>query len=117
VLNADPPRKAIDPGGVATYVIGVHSPSSDTYPVTLSTINSSPALRVSLAHTMVTPPGQAILTLTDTQSSTGSGRTATLGLTWPVAYSTRNRDGWWIYGGCLGGLAGRGRSLLLTADP
>jgi len=75
VLNADPPGQIIDPGGVATYVIGVQSPSGDTSPVMLSTINSSPGLGVSLAPTMVTPPGQAILTLTDTRSSTVSGQT------------------------------------------
>jgi len=78
VLSANPSGQIIDPGGVATYVIGVQSPGGDTYPVTLSTINSSPALGVSLAPTMVTPPGRATLTLTDTQSSASSGQTAAL---------------------------------------
>jgi len=77
-LSADPPAQAIDFGGIATYVIGVQSYSSDIYPVTLSTINSSPALSVSLVPTMVTPPGQAILTLTDKQSLVGSGQTGAL---------------------------------------
>lgn len=79
-LSADPPGQTIGPGGVATYVIGVRSTGGSTYSVALSTINSSPELDVSLAPTSVTPPGQAILTLRDTQPSAGPGQTGAIAL-------------------------------------
>ena len=110
--------QVIDPGGVATYVIGVQPPTGGPCPVTLSTINSSPALGVSLDPTMVTPPGQAILTLTDTQSSASSGQTAALtrlpGL-WHTVSVTGTGGGFtvvvWV------DLLVGGHSLLLTVDP
>ena len=73
-LSATPSSRAIAPGGVATYTIGVQPISGFTHIVALTAASPSPSVTLSLHPTAVTPPGQITLTLTDTHPSTGSGQ-------------------------------------------
>ena len=64
-LTATPATQAVAPGGVATYRLDVHPVGGFTETVSLSTAGPSPGLTVGLAPVVVTPPGQATLTVTD----------------------------------------------------
>ncbi len=64
-LTTDPASHAIDPGGVATYIIGVEPSGGFTDTVYLDASSPSPDLDVGLTPGSVTPPGQATLTITD----------------------------------------------------
>jgi hypothetical protein len=68
VLNVDSFAKAIDPGGVAIYDVNVESAGGFTATVDLVTASPSPSLTVSLLPTSITPPGQAVLAITDTHT-------------------------------------------------
>jgi VCBS repeat protein len=64
-LSSSQPARAIAPGGGASYTISVSGLSA---PVTLSAgqpVGPAPLPTVKLSPTSLTPPGQAILTLTD----------------------------------------------------
>jgi hypothetical protein len=69
-LSAVPSARAIDPGGVATYIISAHSASDFTATVDLVAASPSPSLTLSLAPTAITPPRPATLTATDTHTGT-----------------------------------------------
>ena len=64
-LTTDPASRAIDPGGVATYVISVEPGGGFTDTVYLDASSPSPDLDVDLTPDSVTPPGQVTLTITD----------------------------------------------------
>jgi hypothetical protein len=64
-LTVDPASRAIDPGGVATYIIGVEPSGGFSDTVYLDTSSPSPDLDVDLAPDSVTPPAQVALTVTD----------------------------------------------------
>ena len=68
-LTATPSSRAITPGAVATYTIGVQPLGGFTHTVTLVATSPSPSLILSLAPAAIIPPGQAILTVTDTYTS------------------------------------------------
>jgi len=65
-LTATPPSRAIAPGGVAIYTIGVQPIGGFAGTVTLLSFSPSPSLTFSLVPTAVTPAEQATLTVTDT---------------------------------------------------
>ncbi|MEE8391300.1 MAG: hypothetical protein V3S14_10975, partial [Anaerolineae bacterium] len=67
-LTTDPPSRAIDPGGVATYAINVKSSGGFTGTVNLVTSSPSPSLTLQLVPTSVDPPGQVTLIVTDSHS-------------------------------------------------
>jgi hypothetical protein len=67
-LSISPPHQAIDPGGVARYVIDVRPVGGFSEDVALAAANPSPSLTLALAPAVVAPPGQATLTVTDTHS-------------------------------------------------
>jgi hypothetical protein len=69
-LSPAPPSRAIAPGAVATYTIGVQPLGGFTATVTLTAASPSPSLTLSLTPTSVTPPAQATLALTDTHTGT-----------------------------------------------
>jgi hypothetical protein len=64
-LTIDPASRAIDPGGVATYAIGVEPSGGFSDTVYLDASNPSPDLDVELTPDSMTPPGQVTLTITD----------------------------------------------------
>jgi len=64
-LSAAPLMRAIAPGGVATYTVGVQPSGGFTSTVTLIAASPSPSLTLHLNPTALTPPGQATLTITD----------------------------------------------------
>jgi hypothetical protein len=68
-LTATPSSRAITPGAVATYTIGVQPLGGFTHTVTLVATSPSPSLILSLVPTAIAPPGQAILTVTVTDTS------------------------------------------------
>ncbi|MDY7076152.1 MAG: right-handed parallel beta-helix repeat-containing protein [Chloroflexota bacterium] len=68
--TATPSSRAIAPGGVATYTVDVQPVGSFSATVNLVTASSPPGLILGLAPTAVTPPGQTILTVTDTHTGT-----------------------------------------------
>jgi len=63
-----PSWRAIEPGGVATYTIHIGSGSSTL--VRLTAANPSPSLSLQIVPKSVTPPGQAVLTVTDNEHGT-----------------------------------------------
>jgi hypothetical protein len=65
-LSADLSFRAMDPGGTVTYVIEVAPVGGFADAVTLVVASSSPSLVLSLAPTIIHPPGSAILTVADT---------------------------------------------------
>ena len=69
-LTTAPPSRAIAPGSVATYTIGVQSLGGFTATITLIAASPSPSLTLNLPPTTVAPPGQATLTVTDTHTGT-----------------------------------------------
>jgi hypothetical protein len=69
-LSPTPPSRAIAPGGIVTYTIGVQPIGGFTATVTLTASSPSPSLTLSLTPTSVTPPAQATLALTDTHTGT-----------------------------------------------
>ena len=69
-LSADPSARAIDPGGVATYAIGVQPIGGFTDTVTLVAASPSLNMTLSLSPAAIDPPDQATLTVTDTHSGT-----------------------------------------------
>ncbi|MDY6878093.1 MAG: choice-of-anchor Q domain-containing protein [Chloroflexota bacterium] len=69
-LTANPSGRAIAPGGVATYIIGVQSIGGFSATVSLVTASPPPGLILDLAPTVVVPSGQARLTITDTHTGT-----------------------------------------------
>jgi hypothetical protein len=64
-LTTDPSSRAIDPGGVATYVINVGVSGGFTDTVYLDASSPSPDLDVHVAPDLLDPPGQATLIVTD----------------------------------------------------
>jgi hypothetical protein len=64
-LATDPSSRAIDPGGVATYVINVSTSGNFTDTVYLDASTPSPDLDVTVTPPSLTPPGWATLTITD----------------------------------------------------
>jgi hypothetical protein len=69
-LAVTPPRQGIDPGGVAVYDVKVQPIGSFSDAVTLVTASPSPSLTLVLTPTVLAPPGQATLTVTDTHGET-----------------------------------------------
>jgi hypothetical protein len=67
-LAATPPSRAIAPGGVATFTIGVQPTGGFTATVNLVAASPSPSLTLDLFPAAVVPPGQATLTITDTHT-------------------------------------------------
>ena len=65
-----PPSRAIAPGSVATYTIGVQPLGGFTATVTLTAASPSPSLTLSLTPTTVAQSSQATLTVTDTHTDT-----------------------------------------------
>ncbi len=65
-LRAVPANRAIPPGGVATFTLAVQPVGDFAQAVTLSAASPSPSLILSLAPASFTPPGVAVLTVTDT---------------------------------------------------
>ena len=65
-LTTTPSSRAISPGGVARYDIGVQTIGGFTHTVTLVAASPSPSLTLSLAPTALDSAGQGTLTLTDT---------------------------------------------------
>ncbi|MEE9617662.1 MAG: choice-of-anchor Q domain-containing protein [Anaerolineae bacterium] len=65
-LTATPSSRAITPGAVATYTIGVQPLGGFTHTVTLVATSPSPSLILSLHPTAVTSSNQATLAITDT---------------------------------------------------
>jgi hypothetical protein len=65
ILKVTPTSRAIDPGGVATYTVEVRPIGGSASAVSLIASSPSPSLTLQLAPAQVIPPGQAILTLTD----------------------------------------------------
>jgi Right handed beta helix region len=66
-VKATPSGQAIDPGGVARYVLRLE-PSDLSYAVTLNTASPSSYLAVDLRPTTITSLSQAILTITDSHT-------------------------------------------------
>jgi parallel beta-helix repeat protein len=66
-LTAYPSTRAVAPGGVATYTVGVQPIGSFSATVALAA-SSSPSVTLAIKPPVVTPPGQATLTLTDTHT-------------------------------------------------
>jgi hypothetical protein len=65
-LTALPSGQAVDPGGAAAYTVKVQSSTGFNTTVSLNATNPAPAfLDLTFSPLAVTPPGQAILTLTD----------------------------------------------------
>ncbi len=69
-LGITPPSQSIDPGGVAIYAIQVQPIAGFSGAVSLVAASPSPSLTLGLAPTVVAPPGQSTLTVTDTHSGT-----------------------------------------------
>jgi len=69
-LTILPPARAISPGGIATYTIGVQPIGGFTATVTLVAASPSPSLTLSLAPTAIIPLGQTTLTVTDCHTGT-----------------------------------------------
>jgi hypothetical protein len=67
-LTAEPSSRAVDPGGVVAYTIGVRSSGGSTATVSLSATSPSPSLTLQLDPSPVTPPGQTVLTITDSHA-------------------------------------------------
>ena len=65
-LDVAPSLRLIDPGGVATYELSLGSLGGFAEAVSLVATSPSPSLSLSLAPSIVTPPGGATLTVTDT---------------------------------------------------
>jgi hypothetical protein len=66
-VKATPQGQAIDPGGVARYVLSLE-PSDLSYAVALNTASPSSYLAVDLRPTTITSLSQAILTITDSHT-------------------------------------------------
>jgi hypothetical protein len=64
-LTTDPASQAIDPGGIATYVISVEPSGGFTGTVYLDASSPSLDLDMDLSPDLVIPPGQVTLTVTD----------------------------------------------------
>ena len=84
ILTGTPSARAITPGGIVTYTIGVRPIAGFAGSVTLLAASPSPSLTLSLAPTAITPAEQATLTVTDTHPSTSSGQTPGLWYTIPI---------------------------------
>jgi hypothetical protein len=69
-LGVMPPSQSVDPGGVAVYLVDVQPVGGFSDAVTLVAASPSPSLTLDLAPTVLIPPSQATLTLTDTHSGT-----------------------------------------------
>jgi hypothetical protein len=65
-LCASPPGRGIPPGGVATYTIEVQPVGGFSAEASLVTDSPSPSLTISLQPATLAPPGEAVLTITDT---------------------------------------------------
>jgi len=65
-LSVTPSTQTIDPGDTTTYDVIVTAGSNFTETVTVMATSPSPSQTLSLVPTMLTPEGQATLTLTDT---------------------------------------------------
>jgi len=66
---AEPQGRAIDPGGVAQYILRLYPPDLP-HVVTLTTASHPPGLAVSLNPILIIPPGQAVLTVADGNTGT-----------------------------------------------
>jgi hypothetical protein len=64
-IQASPLSQVVDPGGTVVYTIDVQPIRTFTETVTLSLVNLPISLTASLDPVVLTPPGQAILTVTD----------------------------------------------------
>jgi len=69
-LNTVPSTRAIAPGGVATYTVGVQPIGGFSSTVTLVAASLSPSLTLQLAPTTLSPSARATLTVTDGHSGT-----------------------------------------------
>jgi parallel beta-helix repeat protein len=69
-LAVSPPGQRVDPGGVAIYAIEVQPAGGFSEMVTVTAASPSPSLTLDLAPSIVAPPGQATLTITDSHSGT-----------------------------------------------
>jgi len=70
VLSTIPSSRAIEPGGVATYTVGVQPVGGFSSTVTLTAASPSPDLALQLAPTTLSPSARAVLTVTDGHSGT-----------------------------------------------
>ncbi len=64
-LSAEPPVRAIAPGGVATYTLDLQPSGGFGAAITLSTASPSPSLTVQVEPPGLIPPAQAVLTASD----------------------------------------------------
>jgi hypothetical protein len=69
-LVIDPAARAIDPGGVATYTIGLRPTGGFSGTVSLVASSPSPSLTLSLSPVAVLLPGGSALTITDHHTGT-----------------------------------------------
>jgi len=69
-LSTVPSSRAIMPGGIATYTIGVQPIGGFSSTVTLTAANPSPDLTLQLAPATLSPSARATLTVTDGHSGT-----------------------------------------------
>ena len=67
-LAASPSVHVIAPGEVATYTLSIQPTGGFTATVALTATNPSPDLTLDLNPSAVDPPGQALLTITDTHT-------------------------------------------------
>jgi len=74
-LYAEPSSQAIDCGAVAHYLVEVRSSGGSASPVWLEAASPSSELSISTDPLVVTPPGRADLTVTDTASLPGTWHT------------------------------------------
>jgi hypothetical protein len=70
-VNVNPPTQAIKPGENAIYTVDVHPISGFDPPYTLSTASPSTDLSIDLNPTVITPPAQGLMTVTDLHGGSG----------------------------------------------
>ncbi len=80
-LAASPGLRAMEPGGVVTYAVAVTAVGAFTASVTLTTESPATTLDLSLDPSGVSPPGEATLTITDTNSGPVPGQWYTVPIT------------------------------------
>jgi len=80
-LAASPGLRAVAPGGVVTYTVSVAAMGTFTASVSLTTASPATNLGLSLDPSAVSPPGEATLTITDTDSGPVPGQWYTVPIT------------------------------------
>lgn len=81
-LKAEPSAQAIAPGATATYRIRIAREGTFNSAVTIHATSDSPNIQVEVTPTSVTPPGEVLVTLTDTSSdATAPSRYVTITVT------------------------------------